>query len=104
MQAGAGGFYSPATLKAISQKGVCIMEKLVGLINELNLEGVTARKVDDAFILEVDGLLEESFSSLPEMSECLNVRSRVRTRAAGSERLDEIDHAICDAARGAGLL
>ena len=76
------------------------IEKIVSLINGLNLDGVTARKAGDSFILEVDGLLGESFSSLPEMSECLNVRSR----NVGSEYLDEVDHAICDAAKKAGLL
>jgi len=76
------------------------MERIVNLINELNLDGVAARKADDSFILEVDGLLGESFDSLQEMSECLNVRSR----NVGSEYLDEVDHAICDAAKKAGLL
>lgn len=76
------------------------VKKLVTLINNLDLKGVSARYTEPDFILEVDGLLEERFDNIEEMSETLNARSRVQN----SDRLDEIDQTICEAARKAGLL
>lgn len=69
--------------------------KIVELINGLDLEGVSARLADDDFILSVEGELEERFSSIERMSEVLNSRSRTQD----SDRLDEVDQAICLAYR-----
>ena len=76
------------------------MERIINLVNNLELKGVSARLADGDIILEIEGQFEERFDSLEEMSECLNARSH------GDENpyLDEVDQAICFAAREAGLL
>jgi hypothetical protein len=80
------------------------IKDLVGLINRLDLEGVSARYTgtprNPDFILEIEGRFEERFETLDEMSECLNFRNKQENDGL----LDDVDQAICEAARAAGLL
>jgi hypothetical protein len=80
------------------------IKNLVDLINSLNLERVSARYTgtprNPDFILEIEGRFEERFDDIEDMSECLNFRNKQEDDGL----LDDVDQAICEAAREAGLL
>ena len=80
------------------------IKNLVDLINGLDLEGVSARYTgtpkNPDFILEIEGRFEERFDDIEDMSECLNFRNKQEDDGL----LDDVDQAICEAAREAGLL
>ena len=82
------------------------LEKLVEIINSMEVEEaeISARycEPEDEFIVEIateEGcIFKERFDCIHKMSECLNVRSRE------DNILENIDFAICDAAKEAGLI